>query len=125
MKCPKCSFDCFAPAKRCVCGYEFTTFGVPPASGPHANPGRTPPIPPLPPTMQRHSGGGGRSGVGVGAGGMQIVVGLIFLVGGIAVTALTYKSAVASGGGRYIVAHGPVMFGAVQLLRGIGESLKR
>ena len=54
-----------------------------------------------------------------------MIVGLLFLVGGIAVTALTYKSAVSSGGGQYIVAHGPIIFGAVQFLRGIGESLKR
>ena len=64
--------------------------------------------------------GGGGSGAGA-----QVLVGLLFLVGGIAVTALTYKSAVAQGGGRYVVAHGPIIFGVVQLLRGVGGSMKR
>jgi hypothetical protein len=54
-----------------------------------------------------------------------MLVGLLFLVGGIAITAFTYKSAVSSGGGRYIVAHGPILFGAVQFLRGVGESMRR
>jgi hypothetical protein len=38
---------------------------------------------------------------------------------------LTYQSAASSPhGGRYIIAHGPIIFGAIQLLRGIGDSMR-
>lgn len=49
-------------------------------------------------------------------------VGLLWCIGGIAVTALTY--AMASGGGTFIVAWGAVIFGAVQALRGLVHSAR-
>jgi hypothetical protein len=46
-------------------------------------------------------------------------VGLAFLVGGLLLTAVTYASASSSsGGGRYIVAWGPMLYGAFRLIRG-------
>ncbi|HSN26735.1 MAG TPA: hypothetical protein VLT45_10630 [Kofleriaceae bacterium] len=50
----------------------------------------------------------------------NITVGLILLVIGIAVTAFTYDSASSSpSGGTYIVAWGPMVFGAIRLFKGL------
>lgn len=46
-------------------------------------------------------------------------VGLAFLIGGVLLTAVTYASASSSSsGGRYIVAWGPMLYGAIRLIRG-------
>jgi hypothetical protein len=49
--------------------------------------------------------------------------GLLWCIGGIVVTALTY--AAASGGGTFIVAWGAVLFGAIQAVRGLIHSTRR
>jgi hypothetical protein len=38
---------------------------------------------------------------------------------GLVVTAWTYQSAANAGGGRYVVAWGAIVFGAIQLFRGL------
>jgi hypothetical protein len=48
----------------------------------------------------------------------NMVVGGLWCVGGIVVTAATYSSA-SSGGGRYMVAWGAIIFGAIQFFRGV------
>ena len=50
----------------------------------------------------------------------NITVGLIMLVIGIIITAVTYDSASSSpSGGTYIVAWGPLVFGAIRLFKGL------
>lgn len=46
----------------------------------------------------------------------NIIVGGLFFVGGIIVTAVTYTSA--SEGGSYVVAWGAIIFGGIQMVRG-------
>lgn len=48
----------------------------------------------------------------------NIVIGLVLLGIGIVVTAVTYGSA-SRGGGTYIVAWGPMVFGAIRLFKGL------
>lgn len=47
----------------------------------------------------------------------DIAAGILWLVGGILVTALTY--AAASDGGIFIIAYGPVIYGVLRLLKGL------
>jgi len=52
----------------------------------------------------------------------NIMVGLILLVVGIIVTAVTYDSASSSpSGGTYIVAWGPMVYGAIRLFKGLAS----
>ena len=51
-------------------------------------------------------------------GGRNLFFGLLWCMGGIAVTAWTYQSA-SSLGGRYMVAYGAIIVGAVQAIRGL------
>lgn len=51
-------------------------------------------------------------------GGRNLFFGLMWCLGGIAVTAWTYQSA-SSVGGRYMVAYGAIIVGAVQAIRGL------
>jgi len=46
--------------------------------------------------------------------------GVVWLVGGIAVAAMTYSSP--SSSGTYVIAWGAIIFGGVQLVRGLGQS---
>ena len=48
----------------------------------------------------------------------DIVVGLLLLIVGIAITSATYSSA-STQGGTYIVAYGPIIFGVIRLFRGL------
>ena len=50
----------------------------------------------------------------------DVLYGALWCVGGIVVTAVTYSSA--SGGGTYVVAWGAIIFGAVQLIKGVVNS---
>jgi uncharacterized membrane protein len=53
------------------------------------------------------------------AGLRQIVIGAVLAVIGIVVTVVTYRHAASSSsGGTYLVAWGPVVFGAVSMVRG-------
>jgi hypothetical protein len=49
--------------------------------------------------------------------GREILIGSIFLLGGLAVTLISYSSA--ANGGRYVVASGAIAFGLVRLIRGL------
>ena len=111
VKCPNCSFDCIPQAKQCPCGYSFELFGRPTlnqSGAPLVGYGAPP-------------AGGGSTGH---SANKQIVMGLIWLVAGIGITFRTYRSAVSSGGGQYVFAYGPIIFGAIQLLRGVGGSMR-
>jgi hypothetical protein len=52
------------------------------------------------------------------AGGKEMIVGGLWCVGGLVVTAITYSMA-SSRGGTYIVTWGAVIFGAIQFFRGL------
>jgi hypothetical protein len=52
-------------------------------------------------------------------GERDVLVGGLWLLGGITVTAVTYIAAAEQGGGRYIVAWGAMLFGGIQFLRGL------
>lgn len=52
-------------------------------------------------------------------GTSSIVIGLIFLVLGLVITIGTYNSAATSGGGTYVVAYGPMIFGFIKLIQGL------
>jgi hypothetical protein len=51
----------------------------------------------------------------------NILFGTLWLVGGLLVTGLTLAAAVGSGGGRYVVATGAIIWGAIQLLQGVQQ----
>jgi hypothetical protein len=53
-------------------------------------------------------------------GHKDMLVGALWCVGGIVVTAVTYSAA--SGGGTYVVAYGAIIFGAIQFFRGLINS---
>ena len=52
------------------------------------------------------------------AGKRDMLVGGLFCLGGILITALTYSSA-SQGGGTYVVTWGAILFGAIQFFRGL------
>jgi hypothetical protein len=50
----------------------------------------------------------------------NMLIGALFCAGGTAVTVLTYQAAASSpGGGRYLLAWGAILFGAIQFFRGL------
>jgi hypothetical protein len=55
------------------------------------------------------------------AANKNMLFGALWCIGGIVVTALTYSAA--AGGGRYVVAWGAVVFGAIQFVRGLAQSV--
>jgi hypothetical protein len=55
------------------------------------------------------------------AGQKNVLYGALWCAGGILVTVLTY-SAAAEGGGTYVVAWGAILFGGIQLVRGLIQS---
>ncbi|MBL9019697.1 MAG: hypothetical protein JNL83_36235 [Myxococcales bacterium] len=57
---------------------------------------------------------------GEGGGGL-IVLGVILLIVGIAITVITKDNATRSGGGTYVVAYGPMIWGAVTIFRGLAR----
>jgi hypothetical protein len=50
----------------------------------------------------------------------DVVLGLLFLVVGLAITFGTYDSA-SQQGGTYIIAYGPIVFGVIRLFRGLAS----
>lgn len=55
-------------------------------------------------------------------GTSQLAVGGVLLVLGIIITAVTYGNASASPtGGTYIIASGPIIFGAISIIRGLAS----
>lgn len=59
------------------------------------------------------------SGGGSGAGQMDLVVGALFLLGGLALTIITF--AAASGGGTYVLAWGPMLYGIIRIVKGLAR----
>jgi hypothetical protein len=55
-------------------------------------------------------------------GARNMLVGALWCIGGVVVTAATY-SAVKESGGTYIVAWGAILFGGIQFFRGVFQSL--
>ena len=55
------------------------------------------------------------------SGSGDIALGLVLIVVGILITAVTYGSASTSGG-TYIVAYGPIIVGVIKLFRGLARS---
>ncbi len=53
------------------------------------------------------------------AGQNIMLFGILWCIGGIAFIALTYKSAAGSGGIKYVVAWGAIVFGGIQFIRGL------
>ncbi len=51
----------------------------------------------------------------------NLFYGAFWCVGGLAVTAITYQAAADMGGGRFLIAWGAVLVGAVQFLRGLTQ----
>lgn len=49
----------------------------------------------------------------------QLLIGLALLILGIAITAGTHSAASRSGGGTYVVAYGPIVFGAITMFKGL------
>ena len=55
------------------------------------------------------------------AGKKNMLHGALWCIGGVVVTAVTYQ-AVAGAGGTYIIAFGPIIFGAIQFFRGLAQT---
>lgn len=57
-------------------------------------------------------------------GNKNMLVGALWCIGGIVVTAATYSAASSSsGGGTYVVAWGAILFGGLQFLKGLFQAL--
>lgn len=56
------------------------------------------------------------------AGTKNMIYGALWCIGGIVVTAVTYNSA--QGGGKYVVAWGAILFGAIQFIGGLVQASK-
>ena len=61
----------------------------------------------------------GRSEAPPDEGTKAMIYGAMWFIGGVLVTALSYGSA--RGGGRYVVAYGAIVFGAIKFLRGAAQ----
>jgi predicted ABC-type sugar transport system permease subunit len=59
------------------------------------------------------------------AGRKNMLYGVMWCLGGIVVTALSYQAAANSGGGRYVLAWGAILFGGIQFVRGMIQSSGR
>jgi hypothetical protein len=49
----------------------------------------------------------------------MIVLGLVLCVIGIIITAATHEAAVSRGGGRYVIAYGPIIVGGIRFFQGL------
>lgn len=56
------------------------------------------------------------------AGRKNMLYGALWCIGGLAVTFFSYQSAT-NGGGKYVIAWGAVIFGAIQFFQGLGQSM--
>jgi hypothetical protein len=59
------------------------------------------------------------------AGQKNMLFGALWCIGGIVVTVATYSAAASAGEGRYIIAWGAIVFGAVQFFRGLIQASGR
>lgn len=58
------------------------------------------------------------------AGRKNMLYGALWCIGGLAVTFISYQSA-STGGGKYVVTWGAVIFGAIQFFQGLGQSMSK
>jgi hypothetical protein len=58
------------------------------------------------------------------SGAKNMLYGALWCIAGIVITAVTYNMASSGGGGRYIIAWGPAIFGAFQFFKGLFQFLK-
>jgi len=56
------------------------------------------------------------------AGQRNMLFGALWCIGGIIVTVLTYQAAAGAGGGKYVIAWGAIVFGAIQFFRGVSQA---
>ena len=56
---------------------------------------------------------------GEGGGGALMALGIVLVIVGIAITVITKDNATRRGGGTYVVAYGPMIWGAVMFFRGL------
>ncbi|HEX7843333.1 MAG TPA: hypothetical protein VF469_37935 [Kofleriaceae bacterium] len=100
-RCPKCNLINPETTTTCDCGWSFTdgAMGAPPSHVviEHEEAHR----------RERRSRGSGR-----------LAIGALLLVVGIVITAATYGSA-STQGGTYIIAYGPIIFGVINIFRGL------
>jgi hypothetical protein len=96
MECPECRLLNPPTAQRCDCGYDFQTQKMKASYIPGY----------LPPAVVRD------------LGRRDMRIGGIVFAGGLVVTIATYQMATERGGGYYLMAYGPIIWGAIQFLRG-------
>jgi predicted phage tail protein len=101
-RCPECNLINPGTATTCDCGWSFVeqSKGAPPAN--------------LAAIHEAEAREESRS-----KGTAQLWVGGACLVAGILITAATYGSAVADGGGMYVIAYGPIAYGLITIARGV------
>jgi hypothetical protein len=51
-----------------------------------------------------------------------MMFGALWCIGGLLVTVLTYQAAAGGEGGKYVVAWGAMLFGAIQFFRGVMQT---
>jgi hypothetical protein len=100
MDCPKCRLTNPPTAQRCDCGYDFESRTMQES---YANPRAVPSE-----EVRR-------------LGQRDILIGGIVFAIGVAVTAVTYGLA-GGGGGQFVVAYGAIVWGVIQLVRGVDRS---
>jgi len=98
-RCPKCNLINPGTTITCDCGWSFVEGTM----------GASRDLP------EDHQAGRDRRSRGAG----QLGVGVLLVLVGIVITAVTYGSASAQGGGTYIVAYGPIVFGVISIIRGL------
>ena len=110
MDCPKCRLIVPPDAERCDCGYDFATRTVKGSYLNHADPESVGGAHTVPDEIVAE--------LVRAQGRRDVTVGGLVVVAGVLVTAVTYGAA-SQAGGQYVIAHGAILFGALQLLRGI------
>ena len=100
-RCPECGLVNPAIAMKCDCGFSFVTNEMTYDHGAHSE--------------ERAHRAARRSWVS-----SQIGWGAVLLVIGIVITAATYSS-VSESGGTYLLAWGPMLVGAIKIVRGLAH----
>lgn len=103
MECPECRLLNPPTAQRCDCGYDFQTQKMEASYIPGY----------LPPAVVRERG---KRDMRIG--------GIVFAVG-LVVTIVTYQMATELVGGYYLIAYGPISWGAIQFIRGVSRVMAR
>ncbi|MCA9675136.1 MAG: hypothetical protein KC464_08890, partial [Myxococcales bacterium] len=50
----------------------------------------------------------------------RFYAGLFAIVVGVLITVVTYEGAASQGGGTYLIAYGPIVWGIINVIRGLG-----